>query len=344
MNNLICIKKNLSIYRDNAWIIFYDYEKELIVGKIKIKDSIEDILNVLKGLNGLKSLSVLLDGYDDNTKDTIYKIIEKCKDTFFEEVSDKNILRLKREQVIDDFIHINKKNYFINEIALKREIKRSIQNANVILIGHGYLAKSIIKNLKLVGINKINVIKEEDEGDNNKVNDQMKISDTQLIEGDINLVLEKQQLKKYLIENENVILIYCEDKIIPENVFSINDLCLKSHKCLSILFADEEYLSIGPTIFPDETGCCKCENTEEHYKFYLDMKKINYAPQLYEFELLSSLWILDFFKILGSIPTYMIEDVSLTLGKQFLINKSNFSASCRELLKDRNCNHAIQGE
>lgn len=147
-------------------------------------------------------------------------------------------------------------------------------------------------------------------------------------EGKVKIVSD---INKVIDDNDgNIHVIYASEDGEVDNLFVFNKLMVQKNISWSLLASNSEELIIGPTFFPDQMGCIQCG-----FEKSLFVNKNNIMS--YEASIMAGILASDLPKIIGQMPEAIVEDISITLGRAFCVNRKTLDGESKDVKADIMC-------
>ncbi|MBR5636660.1 MAG: hypothetical protein IKW81_07020 [Pseudobutyrivibrio sp.] len=196
-----------------------------------------------------------------------------------------------------------------------KKIMENLSSTSVVLVGNELLLTNLIDELQAYGLKEIYI--KSDKGALKKQPDGVKTVED--IEG---FIQEHQKNKKHFF--------YAFDQNDCKDLYDFNELMEKYNTAWSLLAVTETDMIIGPTFFPKETGCLECNVDRDFWG-----NKTNILPE--EAKIMAGLMSSDFCKIIGDMPEAIVEDISMTIGRMFMINRKTLNGINKDMVRSFDC-------
>ncbi|MDF2843329.1 MAG: hypothetical protein K0R00_1755 [Herbinix sp.] len=342
------LKVNYIFLYEGDFVYIYNHKDERVVLRVKLN---QEFISALKKIDGVKTLKEVATGLDEHTTNQLMILIQKYLNIYFEVCELNSLNESIVNYSIKNFIYHHAGAFKLPPFEMIRLIKQSVFDAHIMLIGCGVLGNEIlhsllemgIKNYILVDSKKVGTFDAkwsyffdckspmQDRKTNIYDNVQKRYSDVQLQSVDD---CEGYLSTLRVEDKQKIFSIVCEDEVQTEDLYHYNQLFHKSNIKWTSIYVDSEKIAIGPTIIPKVTGCLNCKAGSYEAPVYNGFNTV----QLYSFQLAASLLAHDIYNHLSDQEEYLIKDISLTLGKQFVIKFFGLNGYSNELLIDPHCN------
>ena len=124
--------------------------------------------------------------------------------------------------------------------------------------------------------------------------------------------------------------IYVSDSNDIDKLYDFGRYMAEGKRTWSLVGVSSDNLIIGPTFYPGQVGCVKCGFDKE----FFDNK---YNPTSYEASIIAGIFASDLSRIIGDMPDAIVEDISVTIGRAFCINRRTLNGESVNLKYDSNC-------
>ena len=337
------LKSDFVFLYDEEHVYIYNYKEEKILVKIKVPESVR---NAMKKIDGVMTIGEVLETLDSKEEKLVCMIIEKYMDVFFERCNEDETSGNVHDFLIKKYVQNNMGAFKKTAIEMIEVVKNAVSKSKIVIVGCGILGSDILSNILEFGIKNIVLV------DSKKVTafdsiwavytkgciigDDRKKVIKNAIEGiysNINIETYNTLEEIAHILDENTYCIVCEDNLNKEMLLYYNDKFLESKSKWVSVYIDSEKISVGPTIIPNVTGCLNCSAAS--YEFPENNGFSVSVPHGYK--MASSILTYDLLNYICDVGDYLINDISVTLGKQFIVKLKGLEGYSNELLIDPKC-------
>ena len=214
-----------------------------------------------------------------------------------DEISQTEKLMYEAEKIGMNYANSNEKNV---RYKVYKHLKDNMEKIRIVIIGSGIISSKLEGELKCFPFKEIIHVEDWYE---------YKESD----EGD-----------------NQVHYIYVNDSNDIDKLYDFGRHMAEGKRTWSLLAVSSTDLIIGPTFYPGQVGCIKCGFDKE---FFAN----KYNPTSYEASIMAGIMASDLSKIIGDMPDAIVEDISVTIGRAFCINRKTLNGKSVNLKYDSNC-------
>lgn len=323
----VFLKEPYGIICNDNTVSIYNYYSEKIEKIFKLNENVKS--NLLNKLDMYK----ILDFKTINSESTIIEkniILRLIKENKFITVNDvitysekeNEFLMFQAEKISKYYANSNP---ITSKYEIFKNLKNIIKNTIVIIYGVGKIQETLLSELKKISWKKIYVIK-------NKIDNFKNV----LFYNDNKNIVYLNDMKEILFDKkeEQYFVIYANEEEKSEKLFDFNSFMENEKISWSLLRVSDENLIIGPTIFPGESGCLKCNCNIEEFEN-------NNGIMDYEAKIMVGIFMSDICKIIGDMPEAIVEDISVTINRSFIINRNDLNGNSKDFANNlhfRNCN------
>lgn len=327
---------------------------------IWIRDREEEhwVLDFFGGLDGRLTVEQLLDRVPAERHADVYKIVGALRSRFFREVADSSSDHWmeKRWQQI----------WGARKTAM--DVYRSaLQEAQVLIIGAGVLGSRFATGIAQWNPSQITIVdKQEIQRDDIEMNPAFAYAEVGESRAEVlaktlnrmagNTVAQGMMVPQYdhkflrerIVDSTHVFVV--EDGYAPDVYDQVNRIAVEEKVRWTLLLVDGWDLYVGPTFFPDQSGCYHCLEQAKRGEMKQAASYVAYreslqggqakAPSLcspMHADLAAGFLASDAIHLLGIMPQRIEEEASLTIGRQLRVNLRTFDALFYPMIKMPRC-------
>lgn len=214
-----------------------------------------------------------------------------------EDISQTETIMYEADKIGMNYANSNEKNV---RYKVYKHLKDNMEKIRIVIIGSGIISNRLEEELKSLPLKEIIHVEDWNE---------FKESD----DGD-----------------SQVHCIYVNDRNDIDKLYDFGRDMAEGKRAWSLLAVSSDNLIIGPTFYPGQVGCVKCGFDKEFFEN-------KYNPTSYEASIMAGIFVSDLSKIIGDMPDAIVEDISVTIGRAFCINRKSLDGESINLKYDSNC-------
>lgn len=303
---MLFLKNPYGIVCEDHKIYLYNYETQETEKTFILKDQAPSDFCIRLALGQILDMEQLLKEMTPLEKQIFVKLLEEGEGKYFVqeekvtlEKKQKELLKYEGERIGSNYANSLPYNA---KYKVYKNLKENIEKTAMIVCGRGRIANELMEQLQNYPWGGLYLWDEE--------------------------VLSKaeQLQKKY----PYIHVIYTTEQPDGEKIRQINAYMEKTGIAWSLLTADSERLIIGPTQYPGQSGCLSCN-------FELDRLQNKYNLMPYEVSLMVGMIMSDIGKIIGTMEEAIVEDIAVTIGRAFFIDRRTMEGTSKDMERHLDC-------
>ena len=340
---MVFMKEPYGIVCEENRIHLYDYKIQKAVKSFRINQKAPQDFCINLALGQIIDLNKLLKMMDSLEKTIFFKMMENNGDKYFlqtdyitQENIEKEILQYESKRIGANYANSLAYNA---QYKVYKKLKENIENTTIVVCGGSLLGSRLMEQLLHYSWSELYLLDEEkvterdifhcsfyQKEDIGKKRSQV----FNEINGKIKILEKLEDIEKLQKKYTHVHIIYTAEEPQAEIICKVNRYMEEKLISWSLLAVDSEKLIIGPTIYPGQTGCLSCNFNLDNF-----FNKYNLMP--YEANLMTGVFMSDIGKIIGVMEEAIVEDISITIGRTFYIDRQTMEGRSIDMERQVDC-------
>lgn len=337
------MKEPYGIVCEENKVHLYNYETQEAVKTFLMKNKIPSDFCIRLALGQIIDLEKLTDEMNSLEKQVFLKIMEDGDGKYFTKTGN-----LIRENEINEILKYEAERIgsnYANSLAhnarykVYKNLKENISKTAIVVCGAGIIGSELIRQLRNYPWAALYLWDEESVTERDVCygsfynKEDLGKSRTETLSSknlQVNVLKKLSDMGQLQKDYPYIHVIYTAEEPDVVQMREINNYMLNNKISWSLLTADSERLIIGPTLYPGQTGCLCCNLDMEHLQ-----NKYNLMP--YEVNLLIGMFMSDIGKITGVMQEFIVEDIAVTIGRAFFINRRTMEGTSMDVERHLDC-------
>lgn len=341
--SMLFMKEPYGIVYEGNKIYLYNYEKQEIEKTFITEGEVPQDFCVRLSLGQVIDSEKLIQEMTHLEKSIFLKLVKENRSRYFEQVDvideasiKKEILRYEADRIGNNYANSVPCNA---RYKVYKKLKENVEKTAIIVCGAGAIGIELMEQLLYYSWAGLYLLDNEVITEKDIFYSRLYLKENLGKKRAIILKQEKSEIN--ILENLNDVVklqkeylyihvIYTAECPSGKELKSINEYMEKNKIAWSLLTADNVRLIVGPTLYPGQTGCLFCN-------FDLDNMHNQYNLMGYEVSLMVGIFMSDIGKIIGIMQESIVEDISVTIGRAFFINRRTMEGSSIDMERQVEC-------